>query len=134
MPAVLLDTNAISDLMMDHPKVRARLLACTDPILTSTIALGEIRYGLNRLPLGKKRTDLENRALRTLLGIPIEQVTQPISDEFGRLKASLEGQGINLGDNDLWIAATALSLSYTLITRDSIFIRIPGLQVEDWSQ
>jgi tRNA(fMet)-specific endonuclease VapC len=134
MPAVLLDTNAISDLMMDHPKVRARLPACTDPILTSTIALGEIRYGLNRLPLGKKRTDLENRALRTLLGIPIEQVAQPISDEFGRLNASLEGQGINLGDNDLWIAATALSLSYTLITRDSIFIRIPGLQVEDWSQ
>jgi len=134
MPAVLLDTNAISDLMMDHPKVRARLLACTDPILTSTIVLGEIRYGLNRLTLGKKRTDLENRALRTLLGIPIEQVTQPISDEFGRLKASLEAQGIILGDNDLWIAATALSLSYTLITRDSIFIRIPGLQVEDWSQ
>jgi tRNA(fMet)-specific endonuclease VapC len=134
MPAVLLDTNAISDLMMDHPKVRARLLACTDPILTSTIVLGEIRYGLNRLTLGKKRTDLENRALRTLLGIPIEQVTQPISDEFGRLKASLEAQGINLGDNDLWIAATALSLSYTLITRDSVFIRIPGLQVEDWSQ
>ena len=134
MPAVLLDTNAISDFMTDHPVFRAHVLNHPDPILTSVIALGEIRYGLDRLPDGKKRTDLERRAKLTLSKIPSEEVTESIANEYGRLKTILVAQGLNLGENDLWIAATARLLNYTLITRDNIFTRIPGLLVEDWSQ
>jgi tRNA(fMet)-specific endonuclease VapC len=134
MPAALLDTNAVSDLMMDHPTVRSRLQSHLGRKLTSTIVQGEIRYGLNRLPLGKKRTDLENRAIRTLFAIQVEPVSISISEEYGRLKAALEVQGLNLGDNDLWIAATAISLACTFVTRDLIFLRVPGLTVEDWSK
>jgi len=35
MPAALLDTNAVSDLMRDHPRVKARVANHPDPILTS---------------------------------------------------------------------------------------------------
>jgi predicted nucleic acid-binding protein len=45
----------------------------------------------------------------------------------------LESQGLNLDDNDLWIAATALTLGNLLVTRDQIFSQVPTLQVEDWS-
>ena len=62
MPAALLDTNGVSDLMRDHPRVKARIATHPHPIATSVVAVGEIRYGLDRLPLGKKRTDLEARA------------------------------------------------------------------------
>jgi predicted nucleic acid-binding protein len=62
MPAALLDTNAVSDLMRDHPQVKARLGAHSDIVATSVLVIGEIRYGLNRLPAGKKRADLEARA------------------------------------------------------------------------
>jgi len=51
----------------------------------------------------------------------------------GRLKASLESQGLHLDDNELWIAATALTQGDLLVTRDQIFSQVPGLQVEDWS-
>jgi len=133
MPAALLDTNAVSDLMRDHPPILVRIARHTDPITTSVVVAGEIRYGLERLPPGKKRADLEARALRVFANLRIELVTESIADTYGRLKASLEGQGLNLEDNDLWIAATALALGSLLVTRDHIFTRVTGLHVEDWS-
>jgi predicted nucleic acid-binding protein len=133
MPAALLDTNAVSDLMRDHPKVKARLGSHPDPVLTSVVVVGEIRYGLSRLPSGKKRRHLEARAQGVLVPLAIEPVTQPIANAYGRLKASLESQGVTLDDNDLWIAATALTLAHLVVSRDQIFSQVPGLQAEDWS-
>ncbi len=133
MPAALLDTNAVSDLMRDHPRVKARIGNHADPIGTSVVVVGEIRYGLNRLPAGKKRNDLQARAVTILTALRIEPVTEQVADAYGGLKASLESQGLNLDDNDLWIAATALTHGNLLVTRDQIFSQVPGLQVEDWS-
>jgi predicted nucleic acid-binding protein len=133
MPTALLDTNAVSDLMRDHARVKARAAAHAGPVLTSVVVRGEIRYGLERLPPGKKRSDLEARALAILGALPCEPVTAPVSETYGRTKAALDASGVNLGDNDLWIAVTALTLGAVLVTRDSIFKRVPGLQVEDWT-
>jgi predicted nucleic acid-binding protein len=133
MAAALLDTNAVSDLMRDDPQVKARVGRHTDPIMTSVVVVGEIRYGLERLPVGKKRADLEARAQNILAVLRIEPVTEQIADTYVRLKASLESQGLNLDDNDLWIASTAIAQGYLFVTRDHIFSRVPGLQVEDRS-
>jgi tRNA(fMet)-specific endonuclease VapC len=133
MPPALLDTNAVSDLMRDHAQVKARVAAHAGPLLTSVVVRGEIRYGLERLPPGKKRSDLEARALTILGSLPCEPITTSVSEAYGRTKAALDASGVNLGDNDLWIAATALTLGAILVTRDAIFSRVPGLQVEDWT-
>ena len=133
MPAALLDTNAVSDLMRDQPQIKARIATYLDPVATSAIVVGEIRHGLSRLPAGKKRTDLEARAQAALILLPIEPVRETTAQTYGDLKASLESQGLNLDDNDLWIAATALTNGSIVVTRDQIFSKIPGLQVEDWS-
>jgi predicted nucleic acid-binding protein len=37
--------------------------------------------------------------------------------------------GLVLNENDLWIAATALALGATLVSRDTDFSRIDGLLV-----
>jgi tRNA(fMet)-specific endonuclease VapC len=57
----------------------------------------------------------------------------PVAEGYGRLKASLESMGITVPDNDLWIAATALIQGAIVVTRDRLYSRIPGVQVEDWS-
>jgi len=44
----------------------------------------------------------------------------------GRLQASLS---FELGENDLWIAGTALRHGFPLVTRDRAFSRVPGLRV-----
>jgi predicted nucleic acid-binding protein len=133
MPAAILDTNAISDLMRDHPQIKANIAKHADPIVTSAVVIGEIRYGLDRLPPSKKRIDLEARAGAILAAVTIEPITESIAQTYGRLKASLEGQGLRVDDNDLWIGATALASASVLITRDRVFSHVPGLLVADWS-
>src|SRR5262249_829073 len=133
MPAALLDTNAVSDLMRDHPQLKARVASPPGPLVTSAIVRGEIYYGLERLPAGKKRADLEARAQTILAALPCEPITERVAEVYGRLKAFLDGRGLNLQDNDLWVAATALTLGAILVSRDQMFNQIPGLRVEDWT-
>jgi len=49
-----------------------------------------------------------------------------------------ENQSLNaecqLDENDLWIAATARALGAIVVTTDSDFQRVSGLQIEDWTQ
>src|SRR5205823_5983786 len=112
----------------------ARIASQPGQLLTSAIVRGEIRYGLERLPAGKKRTDLEARAQTVLAALPCEPVTERVGEAYGRLKQSLEAQGLALHENDLWIAATALTLGAVLVSRDQAFAQFPGLQLEDWTQ
>src|SRR5207247_1696351 len=84
-----------------RPPSKGRLAVKPGRIATSVVGVGEIRYGLDRLPAGKKRSDLETRAQNILAALRIEPVAEPIADTYGRLKATLESQGLNLDDNDL---------------------------------
>ena len=48
---------------------------------------------------------------------------------------ALKKQGLNVGKKDLGIAAIALEHAVTVVTRNRIdFQRVPGLNIEDWSQ
>lgn len=78
----LLDTTTLSDLMREHPRVQQRMAsaASTDRVATCTIARGEIRYGIERLPPGKRRTDLEVKAVRILAAIDCEPVPEAAAD------------------------------------------------------
>jgi predicted nucleic acid-binding protein len=60
----LLDTSAFSDLMREHPQIDIRLasLSSTDRVVLCSVVRGEIRYGIGRLPQGKRRQALETKA------------------------------------------------------------------------
>ena len=88
MAGALLDTNAVSDLMRDHPSLKARAAAYPGRLCTSVIVDGEIRFGLERLPVGKKRTDLEARALAVLASLPHEPVSELIGEELSVSRAA----------------------------------------------
>ena len=133
MPVALLDTNAVSDLLRDHPQLKSKSAAHSGLLAYSIVVLGEIRYGLDRLPLGKKRSDLEARAQTILSALLDQTITPHVAETYGRLKATLETRGLVLQDNDLWIAATTLNLGGVLVTRDQAFKQVPGLTVEDWT-
>ena len=128
-----MDTNAVSDLMRDRAAIKTHIANHSDVITTSAIVVGEIWYGLDRLPAGKKRSDLQTRAENILAAIRIEPITQAIAEAYGRLKAVTERHGLTLDDNDLWIAATALAIGAVLVSRDTDLGGISGLAVEDWT-
>jgi tRNA(fMet)-specific endonuclease VapC len=131
-PLYLLDTNTVSAVMANEPKVKAKL-ALKPTIVTCAIVRGEIRYGLERLPQGKRRRDLEKKANMVFATLTIEPTTSAAGDIYGHVRRSLELQGYNVSDNDLWIAATALSLGAVLVSNDQAFSHVPGLTVEDWT-
>ena len=122
--------------MQRHPKVRARVasLAPEDRMVICTIVRGEVLYGLERTPQGKRRRDLEAKAVSLFAAIPCEPILEAVGDSYARIKRAAERKGTPLDENDLWIAATAVSLGAVLVTTDSDFQRMSGLRVEDWTQ
>src|SRR5437867_12772372 len=98
-PLYLFDTNTLSAIMADHPKVKARLSLQPGQVLTCAIVRGEIRYGLERLPVGKRRANLEAKATTVFAILPIEPITSAAADAYGTIRRSLELKGHNVSDN-----------------------------------
>jgi len=114
-----------------------RYLARLEPdtqLLTSAIVEGEIRFGLARLPSGRRQQQLSDafeRILDTLHGIL--PVTREMASHYATLKADLWKRAHPIGDNDIWIAATALTHGLTVLTSDADFQEFSNLHVNDWS-
>jgi tRNA(fMet)-specific endonuclease VapC len=128
--ALLLDTNIISEIARrPNGAAAAKLRLLTDPLLTSIIVAGELAFGLEKLPSTKWRRQI----LAVLQGLEIVEITSPVEEHYGRIRARLENAGTPIGSNDTWIAAHALALDCTLVTaNEREFRRVPGLRVENW--
>jgi predicted nucleic acid-binding protein len=125
----LLDTNAISALMRAKRRMASWLssIGADDRVATCTIARGEILFGLERLAPGRRRTELEEKAGNLFAVVACEPIPPSAGDRYATGKASQQRRGLPLDENDLWIAATALALDATLVSRDSAFQAIEGL-------
>jgi predicted nucleic acid-binding protein len=66
--------------------------------------------------------------------LPSQPISDAIADHYAIIKATTQSKGLSLDENDLWIAAAALSLGATLVTRDSDFLRVDRLIVTDWTK
>jgi predicted nucleic acid-binding protein len=126
-----LDTNAISDLMKASPQIETWLAGLDqgDRVVTCTIVRGEILFGIARLPPGRRRKELEETGPQFLATFRCEPIPERAGDFYATVKLSRQQRGLTLDENDLWVAATALAVGATLVTRDSDFGRIDGLNV-----
>jgi predicted nucleic acid-binding protein len=90
------------------------------PLYTSRICWAEYAEGCD--------TPAEVQAgLRLFAVIEIDENTAWTASRLGR---ELRTTGRHIGDNDLWIAATALAFSLPLVSRNTRhFDRVAGLQV-----
>lgn len=84
----LLDTNAFSDLMREHPRIDAHLasVSLTDRVVICSVVRGEIRYGIERLAQGKRRQELEAKAAQLFAVVPCESVPEAAGDSYARIK------------------------------------------------
>ena len=120
---LLLDTSALIDLERELAErkvgpVRAFLgrnrgedLAC------STITVGELAAGGSETAI--------RVLLRHLRKIPLSET---IAYRAGELDQAQMRQGRRMGENDNWIAATALHYSATLVYADGDFDRVEGIK------
>ena len=134
----LLETSTCSLLMARAPRVVAHFASLSDDddyAFTCTIVKGEILFGIERLPTGRRRQSLENQIVNLFSELPCLAVPEETADYYAQMKKQAEQQGTPLSDNDLWIAATAMTLDAILVTSDLDFQRIAGfgLRLEDWT-
>lgn len=65
--------------------------------------------------------------------LPVEPMQIEVATIYSNIRSDLEKKGQIIGNNDLWIAAHALSLGLTIITNNTReFSRISNLSVENW--
>ena len=122
--ASLLDTNILSEYRRPNanPGVIAWLRKAEfRSVHDSVVTLSEIRYGIDKLPHGRRREELEDWLTWEL---PLEmherilQVTDAVADACGALRARASKAGRPIGVLDAFIAATAQVNGLTLITRN----------------
>jgi tRNA(fMet)-specific endonuclease VapC len=127
----LLDTNAISALMRAEPRMASWLssIGADDRVAICTITRGGILLGPERLAPGRRRAELEEKAENLFAALPCEPIPPSAGDRYAAVKASQQRRGLPLDENDLRIAATALVLDATLVSRDGDFQAIAGLSL-----
>jgi len=130
----LLDSTTFSFLMERRAEVVAHMasLGPDDRVAICTIVRGEILYGLERMPPGRRRRENEQAAAELFQVLPCDSLPEAVADVYARTKYEAEREGSGVGENDLWIAATALAAGAALVTSDTDFQRVRGLSTEDW--
>lgn len=119
---IVIDTNVVSDLMRGGSASVLRWLSTIagSDIYTTVITRSEIRYGVARLPVGRRRDDLQRRA--DAFFAEIADRTLPfdaaVADRYGPLVASRESIGRPISVSDAQIASIAYVQRAALATRN----------------
>lgn len=136
----LLDTNVISEPTKARPNegvVNWLATVNEDSVFMSVVTVTELRYGIERLPAGKRRSRLDTWLRQEL--IPrfegrVLPVHLEIAEVCGRLVARTESVGRQMEPRDAFLAATAEVHGLALVTRNvADFESIVGNIVTPWT-
>ena len=119
---ILVDTNVLSELTRPTPEPRViAWLEVNEPALAlPTIALAELRYGIARLPDGRRRSGLLHfwQAICSQFRGRIFSFDERAAERYGDVAASAERAGRRLNVPDGQIVAIALVHGMRIATRN----------------
>jgi predicted nucleic acid-binding protein len=133
---IVLDTNVVSELMRPSPAAAVlgwlRRQSGSD-LYTTAITAAEVRYGIARLPEGRRQDDLASAADEVFAAFP-DQVL-PFDDAaastYAALVARRERLGVPIDGFDGQIAAICRSHRASLATRNIKDFHDTGLALTD---
>lgn len=140
MKRYVLDTDICGFVQSEHPLVLERMDALHEDasVVTTIITFGEDLSGW--LPACRRARDGGSRAraydrVQRGLDFYLRRPCLPFNHAAAEIFDQLRALKLHIGTNDIAIAAITLSVSGILVTRNAVdFQRIPGLQIEDWTQ
>jgi predicted nucleic acid-binding protein len=121
---IILDTNVVSEVMRTAPSpvVLNWLARHQDQLYTTTVTLGEILYGIEIVPDGKRRRDLLNGADKMFTQVFIGRIfpfDEQAARAFATAAAARKRRGTPISELDAQIAAIAYMHGATLATRNT---------------
>jgi toxin FitB len=137
----LLDTNVVSEWTRPRPDsgVVAWLAeADEDRVFISVITLAELRYGIERMPAGARRSRLDawvSEQLPARFEARVLSIDSETADTWGRVMARGKTAGRPVGTMDAFIAATAERHHLTLVTRNVADFKALGVGlINPWNK
>jgi predicted nucleic acid-binding protein len=132
---VIFDSSEIISLERDRTQVAGLVSGREgEPFGISVVTVAELLHGVERANTEARRLRRQSFVEKILESFPIFPFNVPVARIYARIWASLAKKGLTVGAHDLIIAATAISLDYSVITanrRD--FEKIEGLKLEERS-
>ena len=128
----MLDTNICIYIAKNHPPEVAKRFSglAAGAVGMSLITYGELRYGAVKSQRGAEALATIERLVEL---IPVLEPTSEVGIAYGSLRAHLDRMGTPIVNNDLWIAAHALTLGITLVSNNlREFERVPKLKLKNW--
>ena len=130
MEPLIFDTTFLIDFARErkHGKAGAHLFLdrhLEHEAYIPAIVIGEFGEGFE---------STDDRVYRSVIGsFEILPVTEEVATIYASITRHLRRAGLLIGSNDLWIAATSLSVEFTLVTRNrDHFARVPDLRVQTY--
>jgi tRNA(fMet)-specific endonuclease VapC len=129
---VILDSSEIIALERNRGIVENLVAGREDePFGISVVTVAELLHGVERADTETRKIRRQAFVEKVIETIPVFPFDIGVARIYARIWASLMQRGFTVGAHDLIIAATAISLDYTVITanrRD--FEKIAGLRLE----
>ncbi|HXA14111.1 MAG TPA: type II toxin-antitoxin system VapC family toxin [Opitutaceae bacterium] len=131
MMLYLPDTNAVSAYLRGtDASLVAHLQSAFAEIRLSVIVVAEREFGFVHGVAGSR---MHARFDELLALVPVEPLTREDAGFYATIRSALEKKQQGIGPLDTLIAAQALRLGATVVTRNvREFRRVPHLKVEDW--
>ena len=136
----LLDTNMISEWVKPRPNpgvIRWMEAVDEDRVFISVISLAELRYGIERMPRGKRQTQLDiwlRHDLMLRFEGRILPIDAEIADAWGKALSQSQSAGRLMSTMDAGLAASAEAHGLTLVTRNTADFAILKALVNPWKE
>jgi tRNA(fMet)-specific endonuclease VapC len=127
----LLDTNIVIYVLKRRPVEVLKIFNTNaSRMAISSITLSELIYGAEKSP----NVDKNLEAIEEFIShLDVLSYDAKASQQYGQIKATLERNGEIIGENDIHIAAHAISQGLTLVTNNlREFKRVTNLALENW--
>jgi tRNA(fMet)-specific endonuclease VapC len=127
----LLDTNIVIYVLKRRPKEVLDIFNTNaSRMAISSITLSELMYGAEKSLNTDKNLEAVEEFVSHLEVLPYDAKA---SQHYGQIKAALEKKGQIIGENDIHIAAHAISHGLILVSNNvREFKRVPNLALENW--
>jgi len=118
---VLVDANVLSEATKPRPdaNVLQWLTANQARLVVNPIILGELEFGILKLPQGKRRKGLLDWFTSGARYLPLVELDAGTATCWAHLLADLRRDGLGMPVKDSLIAASALQHGFTVATRNT---------------